>query len=63
MKPEKLKRLIKSNQAAAYLGICARKLWQLTDDKRIPSVKFDRVLRYDIADLDAFIASMKGESR
>jgi excisionase family DNA binding protein len=53
-------RLLKSDQAAAYLGISARKLWQLTQQKRIPSVKFDRVLRYDIADLEAFILQMKG---
>lgn len=61
MKPENPhpKKLLKSDQAAAYLGISARKLWQLTHEKRIPAVKFDRVLRYDIADLDAFILKMK----
>ncbi len=62
MKPNvtKTQKLIKSDQAAAYLGISTRKLWQLTQEKRIPAVKFDRVLRYDIADLDAFICRSKG---
>lgn len=52
-------RLMKSSQAAAYLGISSRKLWQLTQQGRVPFVKFDRVLRYDRADLDTFINKMK----
>ncbi len=54
------RRLINTHDAAKYLCISERKLWSLTKENRIPSVKFDRVLRYDVADLDAFIASMKG---
>jgi len=54
------KRLIKVRQAAQYLGISERKLWQLTKDQRVPAIKFDRVVRYDIADLDEFIAKAKG---
>ena len=53
-------RLIKVRQAAQYLGISERKLWQLTKDRRMPAIKFDRVVRYDIADLDEFIAKAKG---
>lgn len=53
-------RLIKVRQAAQYLGISERKLWQLTKDRRVPAIKFDRVVRYDIADLDDFIAQAKG---
>ena len=53
-------RLIKVRQAAQYLGISERKLWQLTKDRRVPAIKFDRVVRYDIADLDEFIAKAKG---
>ena len=53
-------RLIKVRQAAQYLGISERKLWQLTKDRRVPVIKFDRVVRYDIADLDDFIAQAKG---
>lgn len=46
--------------AAAYLAISERKLWQLTKDGRIPAVRFDRCVRYDIADLDSFIQTAKG---
>ena len=53
-------RLIKCRDAAAYLGICERKLWQLEKDGRILSVRIDRAVRFDVADLDAFIQSMKG---
>ena len=53
-------RLIKCREAAAYLGICERKLWQLEKDGRIPSVRIDRAVRFDITDLDAFIQSAKG---
>ncbi len=52
-------RLRSPKEAAAYLAISERKLWQLTKDQRITAVKFDRVVRYDIADLDSFITEMK----
>ena len=53
-------RLIKYRQAAAYLGICERKLWELEKNGRIPSVRIDRSVRFDIGDLDAFIRRAKG---
>ncbi|MBC8468885.1 MAG: helix-turn-helix domain-containing protein [Planctomycetes bacterium] len=53
-------RLVKCGEAAAYLGICERKLWELSKDGRIPSVRIDRSVRFDIADLDAFIEKAKG---
>jgi excisionase family DNA binding protein len=53
-------RLIKCRQAAAYLGICERKLWELEKSNRIPSVRIDRSVRFDMADLDAFIRRCKG---
>ncbi len=52
-------RLIKCRQAAQYLGICERKLWELAKDGRIPSVRIDRAVRFDVADLDTFIQSAK----
>ncbi|MCK5600473.1 helix-turn-helix domain-containing protein [Candidatus Pacearchaeota archaeon] len=58
--PEPTSRLMTPKDAAAYLAISARKLWQLTKDGRLPCVKFDRVKRYDTADLDSFIAKCKG---
>jgi excisionase family DNA binding protein len=53
-------RLLTSRQAAARLAISERKLWNLSKEGRIPAVKFDRVVRYDVADLDVFIQAMKG---
>ena len=55
-------RLISTREAARYLAISERKLWQLTKDQRVPAVKFDRVVRYDIVDLDEFIAKAKGQA-
>ena len=54
-------RLIRCREAAAYLGICERKLWELEKDGRIQSVRIDRAVRFDVADLDAFIRRAKGE--
>lgn len=53
-------RLLTPKQAAARLAISERKLWSLAHEGRIPAVKFDRVVRYDVADLDGFIQTMKG---
>ena len=57
---QRLNRLIKCREAAAYLGICERKLWGLEKDGRIQSVRIDRSVRFDIDDLDAFIRRAKG---
>ena len=54
------RRLIKCREASAYLGICERKLWELEKDGRIPSVRIDRSVRFDVGDLDAFIRRCKG---
>lgn len=53
-------RMLKSRQAATYLGISERKLWQLEKEGRITSVRIDRVVRFDINDLDDFIRCAKG---
>ncbi|NLK42461.1 MAG: helix-turn-helix domain-containing protein [Planctomycetes bacterium] len=53
-------RMLKSRQAAAYLGISERKLWQIEKEGRIPSVRIDRAVRFDINDLDDFIRRAKG---
>ncbi|MHC4637380.1 MAG: helix-turn-helix transcriptional regulator [Planctomycetota bacterium] len=52
-------RLIRCKEAAAYLGICERKLWELEKNARIRSVRIDRAVRFDIGDLDAFIRRAK----
>lgn len=53
-------RLLTVFQAAKYLAISERKLWNLTKEHRVPAVKIGRCIRYDISDLNSFIATAKG---
>jgi excisionase family DNA binding protein len=53
-------RLLNPQQAAAYMAISDRKLWSLTKEGRLPAVKIDRAVRYDLADIDMFIKNAKG---
>lgn len=53
-------RLFKVREAAKYLSISERTLFDLTKEGRLPAVKFNHSVRYDIADLDTFIAAAKG---
>jgi excisionase family DNA binding protein len=48
-----------SKQAAGYLCISERKLWDLKKSQRIPVVRIDRSVRFDQDDLNAFIAEAK----
>ena len=52
-------RLIKPKEAANYLAISERKLWQLTKDRIVPAVRMGHSVRYDPADLDLFIRECK----
>jgi len=51
--------LLKPIQAAKALAISPRKLWALTACRAIPCVRIDRAVRYDPADLRAWIATKK----
>lgn len=53
-------RLMPPREAAKYLAICEKSLWTLTKEGRLPSVRIGRSVRYDVADLDAFIEVCKG---
>jgi len=55
-------RLMSVRDAAAYLAISERKLWQLSDDRIIPVVRIGRARRYDLSDLDVFISKAKGDN-
>lgn len=52
-------RLLKPSEASEYLAVSERTLWQLTKDNTIPAVRMRRAVRYDLADLDAFIDRSK----
>ncbi len=53
------KKLMNSKEAAGYLCICPRKLWELSKSGRIQTVRIDRAVRYDVVDLDSFIEQQK----
>ncbi len=53
-------RLLTASDAAKYLAVSERTLWNLTHTQKIPSVRIgSRAIRYDLHDLDAFIATVK----
>jgi excisionase family DNA binding protein len=54
--------LLKSPQAAKALAISERKLSSLTKRGEIPCVRIDRAVRYDPADLRAWIAQKKAST-
>jgi len=56
-------RLFRTAEAHAYLGIGARTLWTLTNSGQIPHVRIGRSVRYDLGDLDAWIAAHKQGGR
>ncbi len=57
-RPE-LRPLLKPDEAAGVLAISPRKLWELTASRVIPAVRIGRAVRYDPADLVAWIARNK----
>jgi len=54
-----ISKLMTSKQAAKYLCISERKLWDLQKSQRIPVVRIDRSVRFDRKDLDSFIEQLK----
>jgi excisionase family DNA binding protein len=57
-------RLLRAKEAAQYLAISARKLWELVNRGIIPAVRLDgRMVRLDRADLDAFIEARRTTGR
>ena len=52
-------RLLKSREAAKYLCVSEKTLWNLQNAGKIRAVKLNRLVRYDPADLDEFIETSK----
>lgn len=48
-------RLLRSRDAAAYLAISERKLWELSAGGQIPMVRCGRMIRYCVADLRGWV--------
>lgn len=51
--------LVTAKEAAVLLAISERTLWQLTSDGDVPAIRLGRSVRYDLADLRAFIAAKR----
>ena len=52
--------LLTAREAADTLRISAKTLWTLDRDGRLRAVRIGRAVRYDPADLRAFIEAAKG---
>jgi len=52
--------LINAKDAARALSISTRKLWELTNCRKIPSIRVGRRVLYDPSDLRAWIDKQKG---
>ncbi len=57
--------LVRSREAAAFLAISERKLWELQNAGEIRVVRFGRLVRFRRSDLEAWIErhTTKGASR
>ena len=57
--PKSQSNLLTNEEAAEYLGVASNSLavWRTTKRYAIPYVKVGRLVKYRIADLDAFLAS------
>ncbi|MBI4679138.1 MAG: helix-turn-helix domain-containing protein [Elusimicrobia bacterium] len=53
------KRLFTVEEAAYYLGLTKTTLYTWTCQKKIPHVKIGRALRFDKAELDAWVEAKK----
>lgn len=54
-----MSRLLKSKEAAKYLCISERTLWNLQNSGKIKAVRMGRLIRFDPIDLDEFIEQAK----
>jgi excisionase family DNA binding protein len=57
--PSPLAALLTSREAATILNVSARTLWTLTNEGDLPSVRVGHSVRYDPADLRAWIERRK----
>lgn len=59
-----MRRLLTAKEAATHLAISERALWGLTAPRGpIPVVKIGRSIRYDVADLGAWVEQQKVKSQ
>jgi excisionase family DNA binding protein len=51
--------LLRPREAAEWLKLSERSLWSLTQRGELPAVRIGRCVRYDLADLIAFVEARK----
>jgi excisionase family DNA binding protein len=56
-------RLLSCADAAKYLAISERTLFELTKSDKLAAVRIGRAVRYDIRDIDKFILDFKSQGR
>lgn len=56
-------KLLKPGEAAKYLAISPRHLWDLAKKGEVPVVRIGRATRYDIRDLDSWVEEQKTRTR
>jgi len=61
--PRPAARLVNVQSAANYLGVSISTLYGWVWQRRIPFVKVGRALRFDLSDLENFIAANKTSAR
>lgn len=52
--------LLTPREAAAALAVCSKTLWTFTRRGDLPAVRIGRAVRYDVADLRAFVDRRRG---
>jgi excisionase family DNA binding protein len=57
-----LQTLLTAKQTAELLAISPRTLWELTNCRKIPHLRFGKAVRYDPRDLHAWLDKKKRES-
>jgi excisionase family DNA binding protein len=57
LRPEPL--LLRPAEAARFLAISPRKLWELTNCREVPAIRIGRALRYPTEDLRAWVAARR----
>lgn len=51
--------LLRPAEAARFLAISPRKLWELTNCREVPAIRIGRALRYPTDDLRAWVAARR----
>lgn len=52
--------LLRPAEAARFLAISPRKLWELTNTREVPAIRIGRALRYPTDELRSWVAARRG---